>query len=418
MTMKQTRINRRLFLKGVGAAAVAAPYIIPASAIGGEGRPAPSDRITMGFVGVGGQGSGDMGGFMGFPEVQVLAVCDVDTRARERAKQSVENRYAQQKASGTYKGCTAHNDFREVCARNDLDAVFCATPDHWHALVTCEAMRNGKDVYCEKPETLTIREGRVMVETARRYGRVFSGGSQRVWEDYNWYHRMMWAGTAGELQEVFVGIGGPSGEMLLPPEPVPEGLDWDLWLGPAPWRPFNKNYHPFNWRGCRDFSGGGMTDWGAHHIGGALYASQLYNKELPVEVIPPNGKDYPNLTFKYASGVKMYLGGTWDGPLGFKGSLGEVPFRNQPRTAPPEVYVPGYKGRGGIFGDFLHCVKTRERPFRDIEIAHRTVATCHLANIAFWSGRAFKFDPVKEVIIGDDELNRWVDRPMRAPWVL
>ncbi len=194
MTTKQSRVTRRLFLKGAAAAA-AAPCIIPASARGADGRPAPSKRITMGFVGVGGQGSGDMGGFMGFPEVQAVAVCDVDSRARLAAKQRAEQRYAQQKASGTYKGCADYGDFRDLCGRPDIDAVFCATPDHWHALVTCEAMRNGKDVYCEKPETLTIREGRIMVETARRYGRVFSGGSQRVWEDYNWYHRMMWAGT-------------------------------------------------------------------------------------------------------------------------------------------------------------------------------------------------------------------------------
>jgi predicted dehydrogenase len=141
MANKQLRVNRRLFLKG--AAAVAAPLVIPASVFGAEGRPAPSNRITMGFVGVGGQGSGDMGGFMGFPEVQNVAVCDVDSRARLRAKQAAEQRYAQDKASGVYKGCTDYNDFRDLCARPDIDAVFCATPDHWHALVTCEAMRNG-----------------------------------------------------------------------------------------------------------------------------------------------------------------------------------------------------------------------------------------------------------------------------------
>jgi predicted dehydrogenase len=405
-------------LKGAAAVA-AAPYVVPASALGGEGRPAPSNRITMGFVGVGGQGSGDMGGFMGFAEVQAVAVCDVDRGARLRARERAEQRYAAQKAGGTFKGCDDYNDFRDLCGRPDIDAVFCATPDHWHALVTCEAMRNGKDVYCEKPETLTIREGRVMIETARRYGRVFSGGSQRVWNDYNWYHRMMWAGTCGELQEVYVDIGGPSGEMLREAQPVPEGLDWDLWLGPAPWRPYNKGYHPANWRGCRDFSGGGMTDWGAHHIGGALYASQLYNKPLPIEVIPPDGKDNPHLTYKYANGVRLYLGGAWSGgPLAFKGTAGEVPDRKGPRRAPPEVHVPNYKGSGGIFGDFLHCVKTRERPFRDIEIAHRTVATCHLANIAFWTGRALKFDPVTEQFVGDEEANRWIDRPRRAPWVL
>ena len=417
MVMEKQHVTRRLFLKGMMAAG-AAPYIISASALGAEGRPAPSNRIVMGFVGVGGQGSGDMGGFMGHPEVQAVAVCDVDYRQRTGAKQRAEQRYAQEKASGTFKGCDDYGDFRELCGRPDIDAVFCATPDHWHALVTCEAMKNGKDVYCEKPESLTIREGRIMTETARRYGRVFSGGSQRVWEDYNWYHRMMWSGTAGELQEIWVDIGGPSGEMLRPAQPVPEGMDWDMWIGPAPWRPYNKDYHPFNWRGCRDFSGGGMTDWGAHHIGGALFASQLYNKELPVEVIPPDGKEYKQLTYKYASGVQMHLGGAWDGPLGFKGTLGEVPDRKGPRKAPPPISIPNYKGRGGIFGDFLHCVKTRERPFRDIEIAHRTVATCHLANIAFWLGRAFKFDPVKEEIVGDEAANRWIDRPKRAPWSL
>jgi len=417
MSMKQSRVARRLFLKAAAAAA-AAPCVVPASALGAEDRPAPSQRITMGFVGVGGQGSGDMGGFMSFPEVQAVAVCDVDSRSRLAAKQRANDRYAQEKAGGTFKGCDDYRDFHDLCARPDLDAVFCATPDHWHALVTCEAMRNGKDVYCEKPESLTVREGRIMVETARRYGRVFSGGSQRVWEDYNWYHRMMWSGAAGELQEVFVNIGGPSGEMLQPAEPVPEWMDWEMWLGPAPWRPYNRAYHPANWRGCRDFSGGGMTDWGAHHIGGALFAAQLYDKDLPVEVIPPNGKDVPYLTYKYANGVRMYLGGAWDGPLGFKGTLGEVPDRRGPRRAPPDISIPNYRGRGGIFGDFLYCVKTRQRPFRDIERAHRTVATCHLANIAFWTGRGFKFDPVTEEIIDDEAANRWIDRPKRAPWTL
>ncbi|HPD17203.1 MAG TPA: Gfo/Idh/MocA family oxidoreductase [Planctomycetota bacterium] len=411
-------ISRRGFLKVGAAAAVVAPYVAPATALGQGGRPAPSDRITMGFIGLGGMGSGDMGGLLGFPEVQGVAVCDVDYSARSRAKQGVEGRYAQQKASGVYKGCDDYGDFREVVTRPDIDAISCGTPDHWHALITVTAMKNGKDVFCQKPETLTIREGRIMVETARRYGRVFSGGSQRVWEDYNWYHRVMWGGVAGKLQEVFINIGGPSGEMLLPAEPVPEGLDWDMWLGPAPWRPYNKGYHPFNWRGCRDFSGGGMTDWGAHHVGGGLFAAQLHDKPVPVEVHPPDGKEFKHLTYIYADGVRLYLGGAWDGPLGFKGDLGEVPERGKPRIAPPPTYIQGYKGRGGILGDFIHCVKTRERPFRDIELAHRTMVTCHLANIAFWSGRSFKFDPVKEEIVGDPELNRWVDRPYRAPWTL
>jgi len=417
MTSGTMRPTRRQVL-GSLVAAGAAPYIIPASAIGGDGRPAPSNRIVMGCVGVGGQGGGDMGGFMGFPEVQVVAVCDVDARNRARARQHVETRYGSQKASGTFRGCDEYNDYRELVTRRDIDAVMCATPDHWHALVTIEAMRNGKDVYCEKPETLTIREGRLMVETARRHGRVFSGGSQRVWEDYNWYHRMVRAGTIGDVLEAWVNVGGPSDEMLRPAEEPPEGLDWNMWLGPAPWRPYNRAYHPFNWRGCRDFSGGNMTDWGAHHYGGALFCLNMHDKPGPVEVYPPDGKDFKYLTWKFANGLVMHDGGAWGGPMSFRGTAGELPPRTGPRPQPPPIHIPNYKGRGGIFGDFLYCVKTRERPFRDIELAHRTLVVCHLGNIALWLKRPLKFDPVTEQIIGDPEAARWLDRPRRAPWTL
>jgi len=356
-----------------------------------------------------------------------VAVCDVDRRARLPAKERAERHYGQQKAGGTFKGCEAYVDYRELCARPDIDAVFCATPEHWHGPVSCEAMRNGKDVYCEKPETFTIREGRVMVETARRYGRVFSGGSQTVWEGYTWYHRMMWSGACGELREVFINLQrglSTSGEMLLPAEPVPEWLDWEMWLGPAPWRPYNKDFR--SWNECRDFGGGSVTAMGPHEIGGGLFAAQLHDKPLPVEVMPPvydGPRERPprQLTFKYANGVLLHLTGVWGYGFGFlslRGTLGEVPDRRGPRIAPPPISIPNYKGRGGIIGDFLHCVKTRERPFRDIEIAHRTMVICHLANIALWVGRGFKFDPVKEEILDDEEANRWVDRPRRAPWVL
>ena len=402
-------LTRRSLLRA-SLAAAAAPYVITSFSLAGEDRPAPSNRFTMGFVGVGGQGSGDMGGFLGFPEIQGVAVCDVDKNQRERARDRVNQRYGSQ-------GCEAYNDFRDLVTRRDIDIVFCATPDHWHALVTIEAMKNGKDVYCEKPESLTIREGRAMVETARRYGRVFSGGSQRVWGDYNWFHKMIRGGAIGEVKEAWVGCGGPSDEMIRPAEPVPEGMDWDLWLGPAPWRPYNKDYHPFRWRGCRDFSGGGMTDWGAHNFGGALFAMSLHETG-PVEVHPP-GKDYPLLTYVFANGVIMHHGGGWGGNLSFRGTKGEIPERGSGKAArkePPGISIPNYKGKGGIFGDFVHCVKTRERPFRDIEIAHRTLTVCHLGNIAYWLKRPLKYDPVKEEIIGDAEAARWLDRPKRAPW--
>ncbi|MCX7050190.1 MAG: Gfo/Idh/MocA family oxidoreductase [Candidatus Sumerlaeota bacterium] len=415
MTTKKHSVTRRSFVKGMIAAG-AAPYIIPASALGADGRPAPSNRIVMGFIGVGGQGSGDMGGFMGYPEVQIVAVCDVDATKRASAKKRVEDKYGKEKTSGAYKGCEDYNDFRDVVRRSDIDAIFCATPDHWHALVTVEAMRNGKDVYCEKPETLTIREGRMMVDTARRYGRVFSGGSQRVWEDYNWYHKNVYGGVIGEVKEAWVNISGPSDEMLRPAQPVPEGFDWDRWLGPAPYRPYNKEYHPFNWRWCRDYSGGSMTDWGAHHFGGAMFCMNMQDGPGPLEVTP-EGRDFRQLTYKFASGLIMHNYGTWGGPISFRGTNGEIPDRKGPKKPAPDINIPNYKGRG-IFGDFLYCVKTRERPFRDIERAFNTLIVCHLGNIATWLRRPIKFDPDKKEIIGDPEANRWIDRPKRAPWTL
>jgi predicted dehydrogenase len=401
-----TPLNRRHFLKGVLAAAVA-PAFIPASALGADGRPAPSNRIVMGCIGLGGQGTGDMGGFMGHKEVQVVAVCDVMKSHRDQAKGMVDRKYGDQ-------GCAAYNDFREVLTRPDIDAILCATPDHWHAIVSTEAMAQGKDVYCEKPETLTIREGRAMIECARRYGRVFSGGSQRVWEDYNWFHRMVRGGAIGEVQEVWVNVGGSSEPCTAPAEPIPEGLDWDRWLGPAPWAPFNRTR--LNFRAWRDYSGGGMTDWGAHGFGGALFCCQLHETG-PVEIIPPDGKENKNLTFVFANGIRIHHGGGDAGLLTFQGTKARISEKNSKQT-PPSIQIPNYRGNGGIFGDFLYCVKTRQRPFRDIAVAHRTVTVCHLGNIAYWLNRPIKWDPVKEEIIGDFEASQWLSRPKRAPWHL
>jgi predicted dehydrogenase len=401
---RDVRITRRGFLR-TAAAACAAPLIVRSSAFGAN------DRITMGCIGMGGQGTGDMGGYLGFRQVHVRAVCDVVQSKRERAKAIVDKRYGN-------SDCAAYNDFRQVVTRDDIDAVLIATPDHWHAIIACEAMKHGKDVYCEKPESLVVREGRIMVETARRYARVFSGGSQRVWGDYNWFHRMVRGGAIGEVREAWVNVGGPSRECYLPAQPVPPGLDWDMWLGPAPWAPFNGRR--LNFRAWRDYSGGGMTDWGAHGFGGALFTCALHETG-PVEIIPPDGKDHERLTYRFANGVRLYHGGGWGGILSFRGTDGEIPPRGGRRSRrqnPPNIHIPNYKGRGGIFGDFLHCVRTREKPFRDIEVAHRTVTVCHLGNIAYWLKRPLKWDPVKEEIVGDPEASRWLDRPKREPWRL
>ncbi len=403
---KNRRTTRRGFLRQAAAAAFAAPVVVHSRAFGAN------DRITMGCIGMGGQGRGDMGGFLEFPQVRVVAVCDIVARHGQMAKSTVDGRYDN-------ADCAIYTDFREILSRDDIDAVLIATPDHWHAIIAIEAMKHGKDVYCEKPETLTVREGRSMVETARRYARVFSGGSQRVWGDYNWFHRMVRGGAIGEVKEAWVNVGGPSGPCGLAPVPTPDGVDWDRWLGPAPVRPFHPTLITGGFRAYRDYSGGGMTDWGCHTFGGALFCLDLH-RTGPVEIFPPDGKDHPRLTYVFANGARIYHGGGWGGLLSFRGTAGEIPRRDDPkkRGAAPSIHIPNYKGRGGIFGDFLQCVRTRERPFRDIEIAHRTATHCHLGNIAYWLKRPLKWDPVKEEILGDPEASRWLDRPKREPWAL
>jgi hypothetical protein len=201
---------------------------------------------------------------------------------------------------------------------------------------------------------------------------------------------------------------------------MPADVDWDLWLGPAPYRPFHPTLIKGGFRPFRDYSGGGMTDWGCHTFGGALFCLGLHQTG-PVEIHPPDGKDYSRLTYKFANGIRIYHGGGWDGILNFRGTEGEISEKGDRagnKPAPPDIYIPNYKGNRGIFGDFIHCVKTRERPFRDIEIAHRTATVCHLGNIAYWLNRPLRWDAVKEEIVGDTEANRWLDRPKREPWSL
>ena len=398
-------VNRRQFIKAA-AATIALPYFIPASALGRDGRPAPSERIVMGGIGLGNMGSADLGAFLGHNDVQYVAVCDVSKGVRDHRKGQVDHHNGN-------SDCKAYNDFRDMLARTDIDAVHIGTPDHWHAVMTIAACKAGKDVYCQKPESLTIREGRAMVDNARRYNRVVSGGSQRVMDDYRGLVEKCWSGELGTPKEAFANPGPPSIQCNLPGMPVPEGFDWDMWLGPAPFAP----YHPhrmsgsFNiagnacWRSWRDYSGGGMTDWGAHHFGGVLFAVNKM-EEGPVEVLPPDGKDRKYLTFVYADGMKLYH--SPDHHVDVKGD--GIPVA--PRA------LPKYKGSGGIYGDFVACVKSREKPFRDIERGHRAISIAHLGIIAYDLNRPLKWDPVKEIFPNDPEANRFLDRARREPWTI
>jgi predicted dehydrogenase len=399
--------TRREFLKAAGAA-IAVPYVITSSALGAEDIPPASERIVMGGIGIGNMGRGDQGAFLGRADVQYVAVCDVRKGARDQAKGKVDDHYKN-------TDCQAYNDFRELLARTDIDAVHVATPDHWHAIQVIEACRNGKDVYCQKPETRTLREGPLMVEAARRYSRVVSGGSQRVLGDYRKTVDPCWGGELGTVKAINVNVGPLSQACNLPAEDVPPDMDWDLWLGPAPWAPYNKARCDGNfgtgggsWRSYIDYSGGGMTDWGAHHFGGATFAVDV--RELqPEEVIynDENGKKF--LTYRYPNGVQIHHNRPGWGNLQVEGTPGE--------TVPAKP-VPSYQGTGGIYGDFIECVKTRERPFRDIELAVNTVILSHLGIVAYTLQRSLKWDAAGQQFPGDEEANRFLDRARREPWQL
>ena len=416
--------TRRQFLK-TAAAAVAVPYFVPARALGRAGRAAPSERITLGMIGVGNMGGGHLHNLLRNRDVQIVAIADVKQWARDKALQRVEEHYS---AAGTYRGCDTYNEYEAVLARDDIDAVLIAVPDHWHAIIAIAACRAGKDVYCEKPLSLTIREAREMVRAARRYETVFQTGSQqRSASNFRYACELVRSGRIGRLQTVHVGIGEPSDEKYLPVEAVPDGLDWERWLGPAPWQPYNAERcsgdYSGGWRLIRDYSGGMTTDWGAHHFDIAQWGMGM-DGSGPVEITPPDGRKVDKLTFRYANGVTMYRGGA-NGIL-FTGTEGKVEvnrghFQTWPESigqtpiGPNEVHLYDSPGHAQ---DWLNCIRTRRRPICDVAVGASSVTVCHLANIACWLGRPIRWDPDKEQIIGDEAASRWLDRPKRAPWRL
>jgi hypothetical protein len=405
MVQKQ-KTSRRNFLK-TSTAAFGVPFVITSAALGNSERPPASDRIVMGGIGIGNMGRGDQGAFLHRKDVQYVALCDVREDFRNQSKESIDRHY-------NNSDCKVYNDFRDLLARNDIDAVHVATPDHWHAIMVIEACRNGKDVYCQKPETLTLREGPLMIDAARRYGRVVSGGSQRVLEDYRKYAVPAWAGEFGKIKSINVNVGPLPQLCNLPAEEMSEKIDWDLWLGPAPWAPYNSkrcsgsfSINGASWRSFSDYSGGGMTDWGAHHFGGATFTCDV--RELqPEEVTYYDDKDGKYLAYRYPNGLVIYHNRPQTDNLHIEGSSESKPYKP----------LPTYKGEGGIYGDFIECVKTREKPFRDIELAANTAVLAHLGNLAYQLRRSLKWDASKLEFVGDAEANRFVDRARREPWLI
>lgn len=433
---EQSGITRRAFLRKTAAVSLAAatPLVLPFSAWGAAGAVPPSERIALGCIGMGKQMRGLLSVFLNRARVQVLAVCDVESIRLGIERQRVDDAYAQRYGQGVYHACAAYKDFRELVGRDDIDAVVIAVPDHWHALIAIAALKSGKDVYCEKPLSLTINEGKAMVEATRRYGRVFQTGSQQRSErGFRVACELVRNGRIGKVHSVHVNVGGPSVECRLPAEPTPDGLDWDMWLGPAPWRPYHSDIAPgldfqgwANFRAYRDYSGGAMTDWGAHHFDIAQWGLGM-DGTGPVEIYPPDGVDRRWLTYVYANGVKMYHGGgTGQAGVEFIGTDGRVlvdrgyletdpPQLLGERIAPDEVHL--YESRDHQ-GDWLECIRTRSRPICDVAIGHRSATVCHLGNIVYWLNRPIKWDPEQEQIVGDNEANRMIQRAMRSPWRL
>jgi len=433
MEIKQ-RIARRTFLRkaiGVAGGAVVFPYIVPSSALGKAGSVSASNRITLGCIGVGDHGTNvNLKNFLSNRDAQVVAVCDVDSSRLEKACHIVNEKYGNQ-------NCAAYKDFREIIWRDDIDAVVISTPDHWHALMSVMAAKVGKDVFCEKP-TLTVQEGRVVSDTIKRYNRVYQTASENRSVDV--YHRMcelVRNGRIGQLHTIHVELpSGPHRPGDAAPTPVPEGLDFDMWLGPAPQAPYTKDKIHFHWRWILDYSGGQLTDWGAHLINIAQWANNT-DLTCPVEVegkgvfckegLYNTAKQY-HIKYKYANGVKLIVtSGTpsirFDGTEGWIGNTGwREKLQASPQSVLDSVIGPNeihlYTCRAGEQRNFLDCVKSRQECYYPAEIGHKTFTISHIGNISMLFGRKLKWDPEKEQFINDDEANRMLSRSMRSPWHL
>ena len=450
MQLEHHTTSRRAFMKRASGLALA-PWIVPASALGAGGTTAPSNRITLGFIGLGFMGQRHhLSRFVEYPEAQVLAVCDVDRWRRENAQGTVETAYSAGRTSGAYKGCAAYDDFRELLARNDIDAVLIATGDRWHAAITIMAAQAGKDIFVEKPISLTVAEARAMVDAVRSYGRVCQVGLyQRSAAEFQLACRLVLDGALGKIERIYLIKPGTSSEVDLPAEPVPDGLDWNLWLGPSPWRPFNHRFHQYGeskgvvpWSFCKDFGGGSLTSHTVHNLDVVHWALDL-DEAGPLEILPPEAGRYPDLTYMYPGNVPVHVVGKrldpqkhilpkgWDeltsiqdfGAV-FVGERGWIHVgRSGFLASNPAALVQDGPGPYIRFvalahhqRDWLEAIRTRRRPACDISFGCQSTIAAHLGCIATWTGRALKWDSAQEQFLGDEEANRMRQRAMRQPW--
>lgn len=459
------RPTRRDFLRTTAAAAsaaVSAPWVVPSSVLGAN---PPSNRINLGVIGCGNQSTVDLPNFLRNDDVQVVAVCDVNTASygyqhesqylgREPAKKQVEAFYAEKQASGTYKGCDAYNDFREVLSRGDVDAVAIITPDHWHGVMVSTAAAAGKDIWCQKPLSLTIRQGQEMIKAVRKHKVLLQTGSQFRSSPANRHaSELVRNGRIGKLQRIqtflawnnFTGPG-PGWQ----PMPVPPGFDYETWLGPAPSAPYHADRCLYRFRFIFDYSGGQITNFGAHSNDIAQWGNGT-SLTGPVEIEgleaewPPKGSLFntaltSRFRARYANGVELIcqtgeprMGARFEGTegwvqFGFGGLKTDPESLADSKIAPNEIHLPRSiaNREEDVYRNycvdhvrnFLDAVKSRQDPIAPVEIGHRTASVCHLGNIAIRLMRKLQWDPEKEQFVGDDEANQMLARPLRAPWHL
>ena len=427
-------IDRRSFLKGAGAVAVGFPYVVRSTALGLSGSVAPSNRIVIAGIGVGSMGQADLRSFLGKPEVQVVAVCDVDLNHAQQAKRMTDERYGNE-------DCQIYRDYREILQRQDLDAVFHALPDQWHGIIAVACARAGLDIHGQKPLSRTITEGRAIVDAVQRYGCIWQTGSwQRSVAHFRRAAEWVYNNRIGKVSRVEVGLpdggDGPAPKLL----DVPETLNWDMWLGPAPWKPyqsFGKRNNPhWDWRWIMDYSGGQLTDWAGHHVDIAHWGLGL-DRSGPVQIegkgVYPTGGIYDvpkayKCSCLYANGLEMTVANASQLPHGmgvcWYGADGWVHVnRGGIKVSNPDLMrdtVGPHEKRlyrsDDHFQNFLDCIKSRQETVTPVDIAHRSISVGLLCEIAMLTGRKIQWDPQTETIANDPEASRLLSRPMRSPW--
>jgi predicted dehydrogenase len=431
-TMKYRHVTRREFLRtstltaGLGFAAGVAPNLFLSSIKAATGEN-PSEFIRVGFIATGGQGMANMNALL----KNAVAVCDVDQAHLATGAKKVEQ-------SNPGRKCATYSDYRRLLESKDIDAVVVATPDHWHTLPAIHACQAGKDVYVEKPLTLTIDEGKALVKVAKATGRVVQTGSQQRSEaKFRRGCELVRNGYAGKIKEVRVGLPGVNWtkDPLTADSTPPPGLDYEMWLGPAPFRPYNKQRVHYYFRFFWDYSGGQMTNWGAHHLDIAQWGLGM-DDSGPVEISATAKFDaekrfetphYFAITYKYANGVTVFC----ESPAQrtgttFIGDQGQVHVNRGVLECSPEEIADSPAKDSDVklyvsrqhHQNWLECIKTRKAPICSVEVGHRSATVCHLGNIAVRTGKTIKWDPVKEVIVGDADLAKWTGKPYRAPWQL